>query len=57
MSIADNLKEFIEIKKIESKINDDNYCTLIFKVQDGKIMRFEKQFAINAEDVKIGGSE
>jgi len=57
MTIAENLIKFIENEKIERRINRDNFTTLIFKVQDGKIVRLEGDWAINAEDVKIGGSE
>ena len=56
MTIAENLKKFIENEKIENKINRDNYVTIIFKIQDGKVVRMEGQWAINAEDVKVGGS-
>jgi hypothetical protein len=57
MTIAENLIKFIENEKIEKKINRDNFATLIFKIQDGKVMRMEGEYAINAEDIKIGGTD
>lgn len=57
MSIAENLIEFIKKEKIENRINRDNHATLVFKIQDGKVVRMEGQWGINAEDVKKGGSK
>lgn len=57
MTIAENLKEFIEIEKVKRKINRDNFATLIFKIKDGKVVRVDGDWGLNAEDVKVGGTE
>jgi len=36
----------------EKEINQHEFATLIFKIQDNKFIRFEKQYSINANEIK-----
>ena len=51
MTIAENLKKYIDM--MQDEINRNDYCSLTFKIQDGKFVRLEKNLAINVEDIKI----
>jgi len=51
MTIAENLKYYID--QMEDEINRNDYCSLTFKIQNGKFVRLEKNLAINIEDLKI----
>ena len=50
MTIAENLKKYIDI--MQDEINRNDYCSLTFKIQDGKFVRLEKNLAINVEDIE-----
>ncbi|MHB8276381.1 MAG: hypothetical protein ACYDIA_01840 [Candidatus Humimicrobiaceae bacterium] len=52
MTIAENLKNYIDA--IEDEINRNNFCTLIFKIKDGQVIRMEKELSINLDEIKIG---
>ncbi|MDD5013808.1 MAG: hypothetical protein PHW73_01735 [Atribacterota bacterium] len=51
-TVTDNLVKFIEA--ITEDINRDRFATLIFKVRDGKILRFEKTYSINSDELEVG---
>jgi len=40
------------IDELEADINQHEFATLIFKIQDNKFIRFEKQYSINANEIK-----
>lgn len=50
-TISEKLIEYI--KAIKEDINRDKYCTLIFKIQDGEVIRYEKTHSINLDEIKI----
>lgn len=49
-NIVQNLIKFI--KAIEEDINRDKFCTIIFKIQDGKVLRYEKTYSINLSEIR-----
>jgi hypothetical protein len=48
-TIAEQLQSAIE--KLEVEINQHRFCTLIFKIQDGKFIRFNKDLTITREEI------
>ena len=50
-TITEQLYDYIEA--IEEDINKDKFCTLVFKVKDGKVIRFEKIYSVNLDEIKI----
>ena len=49
-SIADQLHDYIEA--VREDINRDGYATLIFKVKDGKVLRYEKNHSVNLDELE-----
>ena len=49
-SIADQLHDYIEA--VKEDITRDSYATLIFKVKDGKVLRYEKIHSVNLDEIK-----
>ena len=49
--ISEQLKKFIDT--IKDDINKNKFCTLIFKIQDGEVIRYEKTHSINLDELKI----
>ena len=49
-SIADQLHEYIEA--VKEDINRDGFATLIFKVKDGKVLRYEKIHSVNLDEIE-----
>jgi len=50
-TIAEKLIEYI--KAIKKDINRDKFCTLIFKIKNGEVIRYEKTHSINLNEIKI----
>jgi len=49
-SISEQLHKVID--ELEAEINRDRFANLIFKIKDNRFIRFEKQFSINADEIK-----
>ena len=49
--ISEQLYDYIEA--IKGDVNKDKFCSLIFKVKDGKVIRFEKIYSVNLDELKI----
>ncbi len=50
-TISEKLIEYI--KAIKEDINRDKFCTLIFKIKNGEVIRYEKTHSINLNEIKI----
>lgn len=50
-SISEKLIEYI--KAIKEDIDRDQFCTLIFKIKNGEVIRYEKTHSINLDEIKI----
>ena len=51
MTITEQLHKVID--ELEVDINRDKFATLIFKIKDNKFIRFEKQFSVNLDELKV----
>ena len=54
MTITEQMRKVID--KIEGTLNDinrDDYTTLIFRFQNGKFKKFEKNYSKEADDLGI----
>ena len=49
-TICEQLHEKIDL--IEKKLNEDDYATFEFIIQDKKVIRFTKRMSINFNDIK-----
>jgi hypothetical protein len=50
-TITQQLKQVID--RLEEEINKDKFCTLVFRIKDGKFDSFEKNFTIRLGDLGI----
>ena len=50
-TISEKLIEYI--KAIKDDIDRDKFCTLIFKIKNGEVVRYEKTHSINLNEIKI----
>jgi len=50
-TISEKLIEYI--KAIKEDIDRDKFCTLIFKIKNGEVIRYEKTHSINLNEIKI----
>ncbi|MBA7595539.1 hypothetical protein ES703_02503 [subsurface metagenome] len=50
-TISEKLIEYI--KAIKEDIDRDKFCTLIFKIKNGEVVRYEKTHSINLNEIKI----
>jgi len=37
---------------VSNDIDRDDFCTLIFKIKDEKVVRFEKTYSVNADELR-----
>ena len=51
ITITEQLHKVID--ELEADINRDKFATLIFKIKDNKFIRFEKQFSVNLDELKV----
>ena len=49
-TISEKLIEYI--KAIREDIDKNKFCTITFKIQDGKVIRYEKTHSINLNEIK-----
>lgn len=50
-TISEQLHEIIE--KLKDEINKDKFCTLVFRIKNGKFDKFEKNISIKNNEIKI----
>jgi len=50
-TISEKLIEYI--KAIKEDIDRDKFCTLIFKIKNGEVVRYEKTHSINLNEIKV----
>lgn len=45
------------VRMVSDDIDKDSFCTLIFKIKDGKVVRFEKTHSVNLDELKAKATE
>ena len=50
-TISEKLIEYI--KAIREDIDKNKFCTIIFKIKNGEVIRYEKTHSINLDELKI----
>ena len=49
-TITQNLHLFIE--RIKDDINQHDFCTITFKIKEGRVLRYEKTHSVNLDEIK-----
>lgn len=50
-TISEKLIKYINA--IKDDIDRDQFCTLIFKIKNGEVVRYEKTHSINLNEIKV----
>lgn len=50
-TISEKLIKYI--KAIKEDIDKNKFCTIIFKIKNGEVLRYEKTHSINLDELKM----